>query len=81
MVALAAGSLIQLAMYLTFSPVGANFIGGVQGRYFVPIFILPLLCICMKENYIKLKNPEAVLTGIATILNIIVVLKIFVSFI
>lgn len=80
-VALAAGSLIQLAMYLTFTPVGANFIGGVQGRYFVPIFILPLLCICMKENYIKLKNPEAVLTGIATILNIIVVLKIFVSFI
>lgn len=74
-------TLIQLAMYLSFTPVGANFIGGVQGRYFIPVFILPLLCICMKNNYIKLKNPELLFTITATILNIFVVSKIFINFI
>lgn len=69
--------LTQTAMYIAFTPVGANFIGGVQGRYFVPVFILPLLCICMKDNYIKIKNIEVIMPAIASLLNVLVVITIF----
>lgn len=69
--------LIQLAMYWTFTPVGANFIGGVQGRYFIPIIILVLLCISKKDNYIKIKNPELKVLIISTIINLFVIQNIY----
>lgn len=73
--------LVQLAMYISFTPLGANFIGGVQGRYFIPVFILPLLCISMKNNYIKSKNPNIILPCIVGIINIFVIKCIFIAYI
>jgi len=69
--------LIQLAMYWTFTPLGANFIGGVQGRYFIPIIILVLLCISKKDNYIKIKNPELKMLIIASVINLFVIQNIY----
>jgi uncharacterized membrane protein len=37
---------IQLALYLSFSIVGTQAIHGVQGRYFLPLFVLVLLAAC-----------------------------------
>ena len=37
---------IQLALYLSFSIVGTQAIYGVQGRYFLPLFVLVLLAAC-----------------------------------
>jgi hypothetical protein len=37
--------LIEIALYLTWNPVGSRFIGGVQGRYFLPllgVFVIAL---------------------------------------
>ena len=62
-----------IAMYTGFTPVGAEFIGGVQGRYFIPIYILLLLCLAKKENYVKFKNPENVFLIISGILNLCVI--------
>ena len=48
--------LILFGMYLTWSSVGAEIISGVQGRYFIPIVILPLLTLCHPKRYIECKN-------------------------
>ena len=40
---LAAVALISLGMYLMFMPVGADYVHGIQGRYYLPV--LPLLAI------------------------------------
>ena len=45
--------LVWLAMYLTFTPIGASRIQGVQARYFLPLF-LPFACI-VSGNNIKIK--------------------------
>lgn len=69
--------LVQLAMYISFTPVGVDFVGGVQGRYFIPILILPLLCMIRKENYIKTKYPNVTPLIISTVLNIFVLQNIY----
>lgn len=43
---------IYLSMYLSFTPVGANTINGVQPRYFIPLLLPILYCFSSK----KLKN-------------------------
>ncbi|HIT89722.1 MAG TPA: DUF2142 domain-containing protein [Candidatus Merdenecus merdavium] len=44
--------LIWTALYLSFTPVGANYILGVQGRYYLPL--LPFMCIIF--NTTKIEN-------------------------
>lgn len=39
-------------MYLTWTSVGASVAEGVQGRYFLPIAILPFLLLCNKKRYL-----------------------------
>lgn len=73
--------LVEYAMYTTFTPVGAEFIGGVQGRYYIPIYILLLLCLAKKDNYFKIKNSEYKLLSIAGVLNICVLIEIIQYFI
>lgn len=57
---LGTGFIIFLAvifgMYLTWTTVGGKVVLGVQGRYFIPIAILPILLLCKKENYLDFKN-------------------------
>lgn len=45
-------SLVWTGLYVTFTSVGANYINGVQGRYYIP-FILPLMFV-LKNNKCKL---------------------------
>lgn len=72
--------LILTGLYLTWSPVGANLISGVQGRYFIPVYILFLLAMCCKENNIKVKNIERKYFIIYLLLNIISIIKILMYF-
>lgn len=44
-------SLVWTGLYVTFTKVGANYISGVQGRYYIP-FILPLMFV-FKNNKLK----------------------------
>lgn len=48
--------IIVVGFYITWTVVGAEYITGVQGRYFLPIGILFLLSLCLKNNYIKGAN-------------------------
>jgi hypothetical protein len=38
---------ILVIEYLTFTPVGATTVGGVQGRYFLPLLVLPALTVAI----------------------------------
>ena len=49
--------LIIYGLYLNWTAVGKDVAVGVQGRYMIPIFILPLLTLCGKERFIKINNP------------------------
>lgn len=73
--------LVEYAMYTGFTPIGAEFIGGIQGRYYIPIYILLLLCLSKKENYLKIKNSENKFLSISGILNICVIVEILQYFI
>ena len=68
--------LIEFAMYTGFTPVGANFIGGIQGRYFIPVYILLLLCLSKKENYIKFNNVNQKFMILSGLLNLLVIAQI-----
>lgn len=57
---------VWTAMYISFTPVGANTINGVQGRYFIPI-ILPLMLAIQParvENRIPNRIYHAVTLGV-----------------
>ena len=66
-------TLVQLALYVNFTPVGGEFIGGIQGRYYIPVFILLLLCFCSKKYNFDIKNSDIKLISIAGILDILVI--------
>lgn len=68
--------LIVTALYLEWTKVGAMTIAGVQGRYFLPIFILPLLCLSQKNNYIKMKNVNIIIPLLAAIVNLLFIMQI-----
>jgi len=74
-------SLILLALYIAWTSVGAQTVLGIQGRYFIPITILPLLCLCMKNNYVKFKNIEIYIPIALTIINLYVIDAISVYFV
>lgn len=61
--------IIVVGFYVSWTSVGGTQIEGVQGRYFIPVLPLLLLCISMKDNYIKLKHIHLILPIILTILN------------
>lgn len=43
-------SLVWTGLYITFTSVGANYISGVQGRYYIP-FILPLMFVFKNSKF------------------------------
>lgn len=73
--------LVILALYLIWTSVGLDEVLGVQGRYFIPILPLLLLCLCKKDRYIKFKNVNLMLPIILTILNVIAISDIIEFFI
>ncbi len=43
-------AVIWTSMYVSYTPVGADVIKGVQGRYFTPLFLPLLLCLCSEKR-------------------------------
>ena len=64
-------------LYLHWTGVGADLVEGVQGRYFIPVILLVVLCIGKKENYIKIKNIQFTLPVILCFLNLSVLNTIY----
>lgn len=62
--------LIETAMYVIWTGIGANIVDGVQGRYFHPILLL-LPFIFIGNNKIKLKNKNLKLTILLLSVNIV----------
>ena len=62
--------LIYTGLYITWTTVGLDIINGMQGRYFIPVVLLILLSISMKNNYIKIKNINYIFPIVLTLLNI-----------
>lgn len=73
--------LIVTGMYITWSGVGNTIIDGVQGRYFIPVAFIVLLCLCKKENYIKIKNIEYKFPILLCLLNVPILVTIYHFFI
>ena len=65
--------IIELAMYISWSSVGSTRLEGIQGRYFIPVAILILLPMCMKNNYVKFKNINVKLPAIVSVLSVFVI--------
>lgn len=65
--------LVFTAMYLSWTVVGADVIIGVQGRYFIPVAILIMLCLCMKDNYVKIRHIRTVFMLFMIFINCIAI--------
>ena len=61
--------LIITAMYISWTTVGFIIAEGIQGRYFIPLLPIFLLCMCMKNNYIRYPKIEIILPIVLTVLN------------
>ena len=70
LIAIGISLLIMTGMYITWTGVGNAIIDGVQGRYFIPVAIIVLLCLCKKDNYIKIKHIEYKLPIVLCLLNL-----------
>lgn len=58
LLAIASYILVLTGLYITWTGVGSDCIADLQGRYFIPIFIVPLLCLIRKDknlNYNSVK--------------------------
>lgn len=62
--------LVITALYIIWTGVGQWLIQGVQGRYFLPIAILILLCMCSKKRFLEFKHINIVFPIILALLNI-----------
>lgn len=69
-------AMVKIAMYLTFTPVGFERVGGVQGRYFTPILFLAVFCIIKKDNNWKVNNLHEKMMTISMVLNICTILTV-----
>ena len=69
--------LVVTGLYLTFSPVQYEIVAGVQGRYFIPIFILILLTMVNSNKNIEVKNLEIKYNVLFLIFNIISLITIY----
>lgn len=62
-------------VYLQWTPVNANIINGIQGRYFIPILFLPLICMINKKNKVHVNNlwiyVGILLVNISSIYNVV----------
>lgn len=81
LITLGIASITCFAMYLGWSRPGLEFIDGVQGRYFLPVLILPLLCLIPKDNYLKFKHTLLVYPTLILIINFFFLDTIFKSLI
>lgn len=65
------GILVVTGLYIEWTRVGENIVAGVQGRYFLPISILGMLALCLKKNYIKIKNINIIIPLCSFLINLL----------
>ena len=65
--------LVFTAMYISWSIVGSQIISGVKGRYFIPTAILILLCLSLKNNYLKIRHIKTIFMCSMILINIIAI--------
>lgn len=51
-------SLVSVTLYITFTPVGATSIQGIQGRYFLPILPVVIICIHRLAGFKESNSPR-----------------------
>lgn len=73
--------LILTGLYLTWSPLQYHVVAGVQGRYFIPVFIILLLTIINKDKHLEIRNIETKYFILLFILNIVPIITIYQNFI
>ena len=56
-------------LYIGWTSVGGDLIQGIQGRYFIPIFIIILLTACIKDKHIEFKNINVIYPILLCLLN------------
>lgn len=57
--------MVWLAMYLAFTPVGADTINGVQARYYLPLLLPVYLCVCPEQLRICVKEERLFMMTLA----------------
>ncbi len=75
--------LIWTALYLSFTPVGSMGIGGVQPRYFIPLFFPLLICFQskkIKNKFYEKKYNTAIITIMAAIFIVLVYNFVFINY-
>ena len=75
-VTLVIGLMILLGFFINSTPVGESEILGIQGRYFIPIAILPLLCLVVKNKYINIKFVKEMYLSLLCAINLVQILTI-----
>ncbi len=73
--------IIETFMFISWSGAGSTVIYGIQGRYFIPVIITILLTMCMKNNYIKIKNITLKIPIVLSILNLFAINAVYKFFI
>lgn len=61
--------LVIMALYIAWTPVGSDNVAGMQGRYLIPIIILPLICLCKKNRYIEINKINYIMPVLFCVLN------------
>lgn len=77
----AISALVNITMLIDWTPVGMNRICGVQGRYFTPILLLPLLCLIKKDSNWKVNNLNQKMIIISSVLNICTLIQVVYNYI
>lgn len=72
LIALGVVLIVMLAMALAWTPMGYSLIEGVQGRYYIPVIFLLLICLQNSKIYLK-ENLVSIVICIIPILSIITV--------
>ena len=62
--------LISLGLYLGWSPMRGKYISGVQGRYFIPFFLLIPYLFTTKKLKLDIPNKQLVISVILTIVHV-----------
>lgn len=68
-------------LYIGWTNVGGHVVLGFQGRYLIPIMLLPLICLCIKNKHIEFKHTNMVCALLVTILNLGVIIQVMRFFI
>lgn len=69
--------LISISLYIQWTPVGATEIGGIQGRYYIPILSLGLFLLTRNNSKSKIKDYDSYILMIIAFVNFVALSSIF----